>query len=40
MTVGPFLLREYKQAFGTKTIEGVMGGGAWNEKVSPGAKAP
>lgn len=37
MTVGPFLA-EYKQAFGTKTIEGVMGGGAWNEKVSPGAK--
>ncbi len=37
MTVGPFLA-EYKQAFGTKTIEGVMGGGAWNEKSSPGAK--
>jgi branched-chain amino acid transport system substrate-binding protein len=37
MTVGPFLA-EYKQAFGAKTVEGVMGGGAWNEKSSPGAK--
>lgn len=37
LTVGPFLI-EYREAFGTKTVEGVMGGGAWNEKVSPGAK--
>lgn len=28
----------YKFAFGS-AIEGVMGGGAWNEKSSPGAKA-
>jgi branched-chain amino acid transport system substrate-binding protein len=37
LTVGPFLI-EYREAFGAKTVEGVMGGGAWNEKVSPGAK--
>jgi branched-chain amino acid transport system substrate-binding protein len=37
LTVGPFLI-EYREAFGAKNVEGVMGGGAWNEKVSPGAK--
>jgi branched-chain amino acid transport system substrate-binding protein len=37
LTVGPFLV-EYREAFGAKTVEGVMGGGAWNEKVSPGAR--
>jgi branched-chain amino acid transport system substrate-binding protein len=36
LTVGPFL-SEYKNAFG-KNAEGVMGAGAWNEKVSPAAK--
>jgi branched-chain amino acid transport system substrate-binding protein len=35
-TVGPFL-SEYKNAFG-KNAEGIMGAGAWNEKVSPAAK--
>ncbi|MEW6424160.1 MAG: amino acid ABC transporter substrate-binding protein [Bacillota bacterium] len=29
---------EYRNAFGAQVIEGVMGGGAWNAKSSPGAK--
>ena len=37
MTVGP-CLSQYRDAFGAKTVEGVMGGGGWNEKTSPGAK--
>jgi branched-chain amino acid transport system substrate-binding protein len=36
LTVGPFL-SEYRNAFG-KNAEGIMGSGAWNEKVSPAAK--
>jgi branched-chain amino acid transport system substrate-binding protein len=35
-TVGP-AFTFYKDAFGP-AIEGVIGGGAWNEKTSPGAK--
>lgn len=37
LSVGPFLI-DYREAFGVKTVEGIMGGGAWNAKVSPGAK--
>jgi branched-chain amino acid transport system substrate-binding protein len=37
MTVGP-CLSQYRDAFGAKTVEGVMGAGAWNEKVSAAAK--
>jgi branched-chain amino acid transport system substrate-binding protein len=36
LTVGPFL-SEYRNAFGPNA-EGIMGAGAWNEKVSPAAK--
>jgi branched-chain amino acid transport system substrate-binding protein len=36
ITVGPFLA-DYRNAFG-KNAEGIMGSGAWNEKVSPAAK--
>jgi branched-chain amino acid transport system substrate-binding protein len=36
LTVGPFL-SEYRNAFG-KNAEGIIGSGAWNEKVSPAAK--
>ncbi|MFZ7110617.1 MAG: amino acid ABC transporter substrate-binding protein [Desulfatiglandales bacterium] len=38
MTVLPFSPPLFKGTFGEKTIEGVMGGGAWNAKSSPGAK--
>jgi branched-chain amino acid transport system substrate-binding protein len=37
LTVGP-MLTQYRDAFGAKAVEGVMGGGAWNEKTSPEAK--
>ena len=37
LTVGP-MLTQYRDAFGVKTVEGIMGGGAWNEKTSPEAK--
>jgi branched-chain amino acid transport system substrate-binding protein len=36
-TVGPFGLW-FRDIFGAKTIEGLMGGGAWNRKTSPAAK--
>jgi branched-chain amino acid transport system substrate-binding protein len=37
MTVGP-CLAGYRDAFGAKGIDGVMGAGAWNVKTSAGAK--
>jgi branched-chain amino acid transport system substrate-binding protein len=37
LSVGP-AFSFYKDAFGLHTIEGIMGGGAWNAKSSPGAK--
>lgn len=37
LSVGP-AFSFFKEAFGVHTIEGVMGGGAWNPKSSPGAK--
>jgi branched-chain amino acid transport system substrate-binding protein len=37
LTVGP-MLTQFRDAFGPKGVEGIMGGGAWNEKTSPGAK--
>jgi branched-chain amino acid transport system substrate-binding protein len=37
LTVGP-MLTQYRDAFSTKGVEGIMGGGAWNEKTSPEAK--
>jgi branched-chain amino acid transport system substrate-binding protein len=37
MTVGP-CLSQFRDAFGAKGIDGVMGAGAWNVKTSPGAK--
>jgi branched-chain amino acid transport system substrate-binding protein len=37
LSVGP-AFSFYKEAFGLNTIEGIMGGGAWNAKSSPGAK--
>jgi branched-chain amino acid transport system substrate-binding protein len=37
MTVLPFS-PIYRNEFGAKVVEGVMGGGAWNAKTSPGAK--
>ncbi|MCX5806626.1 MAG: amino acid ABC transporter substrate-binding protein [Proteobacteria bacterium] len=37
LTVGP-MLTQYRDAFTAAGVEGVMGGGAWNEKTSPGAK--
>jgi branched-chain amino acid transport system substrate-binding protein len=38
ITVLPFSPNLYRDNFGVKTVEGVMGGGAWNAKTSPGAK--
>jgi branched-chain amino acid transport system substrate-binding protein len=38
MTVLPFSPPLFKGTFGEQTIEGVMGGGAWNAKTSAGAK--
>ena len=35
-SVGPFALW-FRDIFGAKTIEGLMGGGAWNRKTSPAA---
>ena len=37
LSVGP-AFTFYKDAFGVKTVEGIIGGGAWNPKSSPGAK--
>jgi branched-chain amino acid transport system substrate-binding protein len=38
ITVTPFSPNLYRDTFGRDTVEGVMGGGAWNAKSSPGAK--
>jgi len=38
MTVLPFSPTLFRDNFGVRTVEGVMGGGAWNAKTSPGAK--
>jgi branched-chain amino acid transport system substrate-binding protein len=37
LSVGP-AFTFYRNAFGAKTVEGIIGGGAWNAKSSPGAK--
>jgi branched-chain amino acid transport system substrate-binding protein len=37
LSVGP-AFTFYRNAFGANTVEGVIGGGAWNAKSSPGAK--
>jgi branched-chain amino acid transport system substrate-binding protein len=39
ITVTPFSPNLYRDTFGVNVVEGVMGGGAWNAKTSPGAKA-
>jgi branched-chain amino acid transport system substrate-binding protein len=38
ITVLPFSPNLYRDNFGANVVEGVMGGGAWNAKTSPGAK--
>jgi branched-chain amino acid transport system substrate-binding protein len=38
ITVTPFSPSLYRDTFGAPVVEGVMGGGAWNVKTSPGAK--
>lgn len=38
MSVLPFSPKLYRGTFGVQGVEGVMGGGAWNAKTSPGAK--
>lgn len=38
LTVLPFSPPLFKGTFGEKGVQGVMGGGAWNAKTSPGAK--
>ena len=38
LTVLPFSPPAYRDNFGVNVVEGVMGGGAWNAKTSPGAK--
>jgi branched-chain amino acid transport system substrate-binding protein len=38
ITVLPFSPNLYRDNFGVNVVEGVMGGGAWNAKTSPGAK--
>ena len=38
ITVLPFSPNLYRDTFGVNAVEGVMGGGAWNAKTSPGAK--
>jgi branched-chain amino acid transport system substrate-binding protein len=38
LTVLPFSPNAFRDNFGTNVVEGVMGGGAWNAKSSPGAK--
>jgi len=37
LSVGP-AFTFYRNAFGAQTVEGVIGGGAWNPKSSPGAR--
>jgi len=37
LSVGP-AFTFYRNTFGTNTVEGIIGGGAWNPKSSPGAK--
>jgi branched-chain amino acid transport system substrate-binding protein len=37
LSVGP-AFTFYRNAFGANAVEGVIGGGAWNKKSSPGAK--
>jgi len=37
LSVGP-AFTFYRNAFGANTVEGIIGGGAWNSKSSPGAK--
>jgi branched-chain amino acid transport system substrate-binding protein len=37
LTVGP-MLTQFRDAFSARGVEGIMGGGAWNEKTSPEAK--
>jgi branched-chain amino acid transport system substrate-binding protein len=37
LSVGP-AFTFYRNAFGANTVEGIIGGGAWNAKSSPGAK--
>jgi len=37
LSVGP-AFTFYRNAFGVNTVEGIIGGGAWNAKSSPGAK--
>ena len=37
MSVGPYDPVIYRDNFGANVVEGVMGGGAWNAKTSPGA---
>lgn len=36
-SVGPYDPVVYRDTFGSNVVEGVMGGGAWNAKSSPGA---
>jgi len=38
ITVTPFSPNLYRDTFGVNVVEGVMGGGAWNAKTSPGAR--
>jgi branched-chain amino acid transport system substrate-binding protein len=38
LTVLPFSPSLFRDNFGVNAVEGVMGGGAWNAKTSPGAK--
>jgi branched-chain amino acid transport system substrate-binding protein len=38
ITVLPFSPNLYRDTFSAAAVEGVMGGGAWNAKTSPGAK--
>jgi branched-chain amino acid transport system substrate-binding protein len=38
LTVLPFSPNAYRDNLGVDVVEGVMGGGAWNAKTSPGAK--
>jgi branched-chain amino acid transport system substrate-binding protein len=38
LTVLPFSPNLFRDNFGVNVVEGVMGGGAWNAKTSPGAR--
>jgi branched-chain amino acid transport system substrate-binding protein len=38
LTVLPFSPNLFRDNFGVNVVEGVMGGGGWNAKTSPGAK--